>query len=735
MRETSGDSSSKEEFVEGTIKSVVFHNEENGWTVLHIEEPADFASYRGKETTVVGKCRAVWEGEDIRAKGSWVRDPVHGRQFKAETIECVAPKTIAGIERYLASGIIRGVGKVIAKRIVETFGVDTLHVLSHQSGRLREVPKLGATKIRQIRESWLSNEAMRENLIFGQSYGISIGKMSKIVHKFGQDAIAIIKADPYCLCREIWGIGFSTADRIALSVGIPPDSPLRARATIHYALRTEADETGNCWTFESDLLIKANELTSIAIETLAAALADEIEKGNIIAEAQEGGENMRRIYLRSIYRCEVLTAFHLRRLTRRASSFPKINTLVALKWWESQAGFELSEDQRTALCTCLDSKVSVITGGPGVGKTTIIKALVDIYRARKLNVQLCAPTGRASKRMMESVGATATTIHRLLKWNPRTNSFSFNVDNKCDGDVFIVDETSMIDIKLAADIFSALPDGATLVLVGDTDQLPSVGPGNVLSDVINSGVVPYTRLNRIFRQDSKGLIVRNAHNVNQGRAIETNNDINGDFFFVKANDPQQCLQRAIEFMTERIPRQFGFDAMRDIQVLTPMRRNGLGTDNLNIELQRVLNNSGDEVRRGGTIFRVGDRVMQLRNNYDKDVFNGDIGFVKAVSAEERSMIVEFDGEPVKYDAGELDELMLSYAMTIHKSQGSEYPAIVVLIHNQHYVMLQRNLLYTAITRGKKLVVLIGTPFAVEKAIANNTVKERRTTLAVRLRAK
>lgn len=716
------------ETVGGVIKSVVYRNEANGYTVLHVEPPSEFELARAREITIVGKTQAAWEGEEVSAKGRWVSDKVHGRQFKADEIVCVAPKSLVGIERYLASGLIKGIGKVLAKRIVAKFGEDTLHVLSHQSARLAEVPKLGFAKIEQIRKSWHANETMRENMIFGQTYGISVAKMTKIVRKYGPDAIAIIKGDPYQLCRDIWGIGFATADKIALSVGIPSDSPLRARATISYTLETEAEDGGHCWTFENDLLLHANELTGIPTEILSSALEDEIASSRVVALAPEEEGGVRKICLRHIYASERKVAKNVRRILAAPSPFRSIDPEKAIGWWQSKAGFNLAATQSLALKRCLENRFSIITGGPGVGKTTIVRALVEIYRARNLKVVLAAPTGRAAKRMTESVGADAQTIHRLLKWNPVTNRFTYDENERYEGDVFVFDETSMIDIKLAANLLAAIPDGASVVWVGDTDQLPSVGPGSVLGDFIASGAIASTKLDLIFRQDVSGLIVRNAHNVNEGLPLEVRPG-DSDFYFVRCEDAEMCVKRAIEFMTERIPRKFGLKPLEDIQVLTPMRRNLLGTENLNFELQKALNPKGDAIIRAGGAFRVGDRVMQLRNNYDKDVYNGDTGFVKAVDPEERRMIVSFDGRPVSYDAGDLDELVLAYATTIHKSQGSEYPAVVVIVHTQHYVMLQRNLLYTAITRGRKLVLVIGVPYAVDKAIQNNTVRERRTSLA------
>ena len=718
------------ETVEGTIRSVVFHNDVTGYTVLHVEIPSEFELARNPEITIVGKTQAVWEGEDVKAVGEWVTDKTHGRQFKADSLTCVAPRSLKGIERYLASGLNRGIGPVLAKRIVDTFGEETMNVLSHQSGRLSEVPKLGAAKIRQIRESWHANETMRENMIFGQTYGISVVKMTKIVRRYGPDAIAIIKADPYKLCRDIWGIGFATADKIALNVGIAKDSPLRARASISFTLETEAEDGGHCWTFENDLLMHANELTGIPVEVLSEALASEIAEGRVVVETPpEGGT--RRIYLKSLYFSERDVAERVDRILSTPRTVPAFDPEKAIAWWERRAGFELANKQREALSASLESKFSIITGGPGVGKTTIIRALVEIFGVKKLKVVLAAPTGRAAKRMTESVGAPAQTIHRMLKWNPVTNRFAFDRENRLEGDVFVFDETSMIDVRLAADLLAAIPDDATVVWVGDTDQLPSVGPGSVLGDLIASGAVPAVRLEFIFRQDSAGLIVRNAHHVNAGEPLEIRSG-ESDFYFMRCEDPSLSLQRAIEFMMTRIPRKFGMDPLQDVQVLTPMRKNVLGTDNLNIELQKALNPVGDSVNRGGTVFRVGDRVMQLRNNYDKDVYNGDVGFVKAVSPGDRSLVVNFDGRPVKYEPADLDELVLAYAMTIHKSQGSEYPAVIVLMHTQHYMMLQRNLLYTAITRGRKLVLLMGVPYAIDQAIKSNTVRERRTGLADRL---
>ena len=718
------------ETVDGTVKSVVFRNDETGFTILHVT-PVNDGGFRlaEREITVLGTCAAAWEGEDLHATGEWVNDPVRGRQFKAKSVECIPPKSAEGIRRYLASGLIHGIGPVLANRIVDKFGADTIDVLDHHSGRLREIPKVGPKKIESIIKGWREGKGTREGMISTQTYGIPASKASKIYRKYGPDSVAIIKRDPYRLCRDIWGIGFLTADRIALAVGLPKDSPLRARAAIVHTLRTEADESGHCWTSEPDLLLHAQELVGISVEVLAEALKAEIDEGRVVKEED-------RLYLRDLWAAERRVAAKLKDMLSTSPSFASIDPDKAVAWWEKKAGFTLAPAQLRAVRKSISSKVSIVTGGPGVGKTTIIRALVEIFAARtgahKINVQLGAPTGRAAKRMTESTGAPAQTLHRLLKYNPQTNEFTFNEEKPLPGDVFIFDETSMVDIRLMADLVAALPRRATLILVGDTDQLPSVGPGNVLHDLIRSGAIPTSQLTEIFRQDNSGLIVRNAHHVNAGEPFETRSGAS-DFYFIPQDDPAKALDYALDFMVTRIPRHFHMEPLQDVQVLTPMRRNLLGSENLNAAIQQRLNGTGPSIQRGGMCFRVGDRVMQLRNNYDKDVFNGDVGFVQGVQTADRSLVVLFDGKPVEYRAGDLDELTLAYATTIHKSQGSEYPAVIVLLHRQHFMMLQRNLLYTAITRGRKLVLVIGAAWAVKQAIETNTVRERRTTLAERVK--
>jgi len=711
--------------VSGTVESIVYRNDETGYTVCTVKT---HTGIRGREefTTIVGNCAAIWEGEELHAEGQWIRHPSHGRQFQADAITCITPTSAEGLRRYLASGLIKGIGPKFAQRIVDTFGEQTLEIIDKESGRLREVEGIGEGRRKLIKASWTEQRGVREIMIFLQSHGIGTAKASRIFRQYGTDAIAIVKRNPYRLCEDVWGIGFKTADGIALSVGIPHDSEVRARAGLIYTLQTEADDGGHCFTVDADLLLHAQELLDISVEILADALAKEFEKGTLVKE-----EN--RIYLRDLYRAETRTADKLRRLLEAPRTFTPIDADKAISWAESKMGIRLAPLQREALDNAIRSKVSIITGGPGVGKTTIIRALTEIFGARKLDIRLAAPTGRAAKRMSEATGHEAQTIHRLLKFNPNLRGFEFNIDNPMSGDCFILDETSMIDIRLMDQFLQALPACVTLILVGDTDQLPSVGPGNVLRDLIGSGAIPCCRLDTIYRQDTSGLIVRNAHHVNHGEALETREG-ESDFYFVETGEPEKIIARTVELMTQRIPHKFKFDPLTDVQVLTPMRKNLLGTENLNEVIQTALNPSGPSLVRGCTHFRVNDRVMQLRNNYDKEVFNGDIGFIKEVDDEDRALVVLFDGRPVRYAQGELDELVLAYACSIHKSQGSEYPAVIVLMHTQHYKLLQRNLLYTAITRGKRLVLVVGSSRAVGIAIRANQVRERRTTLKDRLHA-
>ncbi|MEI7945884.1 MAG: ATP-dependent RecD-like DNA helicase [bacterium] len=716
------------ETISGTVESIVYRNDETGYTVCTLKTVTRAAGSRLHEekVTVVGNCAAMWEGEELHAEGQWNRHPSHGRQFHAKSITCITPTSTEGMRRYLASGMIKGIGPKFAERIVEKFGENTLEVIDKQSARLREVDGIGESRCAMIKQSWIEQRGVRDIMIFLQSHGIGTAKAARIYRQYGGDAIAVVKRNPYRLCEDVWGIGFKTADAIALTVGIPHDSPIRACAGLIYTLKSEADEGGHCYAIDADLLLHAQELLDISVEILGTALIDQIEGGVLVRE-----EHL--IYLRDLYRAEARVSQKLKQLLATPRTFKPIDALKAIAWAEAKMGLQLAPLQREALANAINSKVSIITGGPGVGKTTIIRALTEIFGARQLDIRLAAPTGRASKRMSEATHREAQTIHRLLKFNPSLGRFEFDVDNPLDGDCFILDETSMIDIKLMDYFLAALPSNATLILVGDIDQLPSVGPGNVLRDLIASGIIPYCKLDTIFRQDKTGLIVRNAHHVNHGEPFETSESKDSDFYFIETGEPETIISRTVELMTQRIPGKFGMDPLQDVQVLTPMRKNLLGTENLNDVIQAALNPSGPSLLRGCTHYRKGDRVMQMRNNYDKDVFNGDIGFIKEVSEEDHYLVILFDGRPVRYEQSELDELVLAYACSIHKSQGSEYAAVIVLMHTQHYKLLQRNLLYTAITRGKKLVLVVGSSRAIGIAIRANQVRERRTTLSHRLR--
>jgi exodeoxyribonuclease V alpha subunit len=712
--------------IRGTVRRVIYYSEDSGYTVCGVIPKGKEGGADKDELTVVGVCPTIREGELLEAEGLWTRHRQHGRQFKASRIECHPPATIEGIRRYLSSGAIRGIGKATADRLVGHFGERTLTIIDKESRRLEEVPGIGAYRRELIKASWNEQKAVRDIMVFLQSHGVGTAHSMRIFRQYGNQAIAVVRHNPYRLCQEVWGIGFKTADRIAMSLGISPQSELRARAGLHYLLQTLTDE-GHCFSPADELLPAAEQLLEIPGEVLKPALDHGVASGTLVAERGH-------IYPVALYEAETGVAALLERLMRSRADSPAIVADKAVAWAEGRMALAFAPAQRTALCMALRHKVSIITGGPGVGKTTIVRALVDIFRARQLRVCLAAPTGRAAKRLEESTRLPAQTIHRLLKFNPRSLHFEHGADKALEGDVFILDEVSMVDIQLMAAFLRALPATATLVLVGDADQLPSVGAGNVLRDMIESGRIPLTQLETIFRQESQSWIVHNAHRVNSGLPFELpEGNRPSDFFFIESDTPDDVIAKLLELVTSRIPQRFHFDPLTDIQVLTPMRRNQLGCENLNVILQEALNPSGQGVKRFGRQYKPGDRVLQIRNNYDKDVFNGDVGQVEHVEVETQEVTVNFDGRRIAYALDELDELDLAYACSVHKSQGSEYPAVVLLMTTQHFKLLQRNLLYTAMTRGRKLVCLIGSRKAVGMAIRNNHVVFRRTALRDRLK--
>ncbi len=704
----------------GQVESVVFRSEDTGYTVCSVRVPG-----KDDPIVVVGNAAAVWVGETLEAEGKWVRHQRHGLQFQAEQLSCIPPTSRKGIERYLASGMIRGIRKVMAERLVEQFGDDTLHVIEKESKRLEEVEGIGPKRRQMIKESWVEQKAVRDIMIFLQGHGVGTAQSARIYRVYGNQAIKRITENPYRLCTDIWGIGFKTADSVAMSIGIPAHSEIRARAGLRFTLTTMMEE-GHCFCPVAELVLHAQSLLDIPTEVLNTALEHELGEGRLVND-----EN--RVYLAALHVAETGVAAKLATLIETPAPYPPIVVEKAVPWAEEQIGITFDPTQRDAIEMGLTEKVSLITGGPGVGKTTIIRALVEVYHRRKLNVLLAAPTGRAAKRMEEATGHEAKTIHRLLKFIPRSGTFEHDAANPLDTDVIILDEVSMIDIALMYHFLAALKDDCCLIYVGDTDQLPSVGPGNVLRDMIGSSVLPCVRLEHIFRQASGGLIVQNAHHVNQGEYIDApEKGEQSDFYFIEADDPDEIIKSLKHLVLDRIPNRFNFDPISQIQVLTPMRKNQLGADNLNLLLQEALNPRGRSVQRYGRNFRVGDRVMQVRNNYEKETYNGDIGLVTKIDEDEQTLAVDIDGRTVPYAYAELDELMHAYACTIHKSQGSEYPAVVLLLATQHFKLLQRNLLYTALTRGRELVCLVGSSKAVSMAIHNNEMRLRQTGLMQRL---
>jgi len=715
--------------LQGQLERITYRNEENHYTIakLKVKGQRDLV-------TIVGSLVSITPGEVLRLKGDWDSHPKYGAQFKVVSYETVTPATVKGIERYLGSGLIKGIGPVMAKRLVNKFGLETLEIIEKEIGRLKEVEGIGEKRIDMISAAWAEQKEVRDVMLFLQGHEVSSAYAAKIYRQYGKESIRVVKENPFRLADDIFGIGFLTADKIAGNLGIPKDSEMRAEAGILYVLRKLADEGHVYYPYE-DLINEAMKILEIDAVSITRAIGKiASEKRIVIEDKANSRPDGAAVYLSEYYAAEVGVAVSLRAVLAGAKSLISFDRDAAIKGVQEELKITLAEKQVQAVRESLDKKVMVITGGPGTGKTTIINTIIRIYRRAGQRVLLAAPTGRAAKRMSETTGFEAKTIHRLLEFSPKDKGFRKNEQDRLDADLIIIDEASMVDTVLMHNLSRAVRPETTLILVGDIDQLPSVGAGNVLKDIIDSGRIPTVRLNEIFRQAKESMIIINAHRINSGEFpyIPAEKEKLRDFYFVELEEPEKVLEMIVHMCRDRIPERFGFHPLDDIQVLTPMHRGVVGASSLNAALQKDLNASPEGLQRGGRIFKAGDKVMQIRNNYDKDVYNGDIGRIVSIDKEAQEVTVSYDARPVSYDFSDLDELVLAYAVSVHKSQGSEYPVVVMPLLTQHYLLLQRNLLYTAITRGKKLVVIIGTKKALGIAIRNNNQQLRYTRLKERL---
>ena len=719
--------------LEGTVERVVYSGGDGTFTVARLK-----VERGGDVVTVVGSLVGVPAGAVLRVSGRFETTQRFGDQFRVTRYTEVAPQTIEGLRRYLGSGLIKGIGPEFASRIVDRFGIETLEILDRDPGRISEVPGIGPSRARAIRTAWSAQREVRKVMVFLQGYGVSPAFAARIYKKYGAAAIARVREDPYRLAFDVWGIGFLSADKLAAALGVARDAPSRAEAGVRHVLDDE-DGNGHVYVPRPRLAQKAAALLDLPEDSAEAAIDRLAKTGDIALDASVVDDpRAPAVYEAGLYRAETALAAGMRKLLAAPAPRLEIDEPRALAWYEHEAGIALARQQAEAVKTALAAKVAVITGGPGVGKTTIVRGIVSILRRKGVAVALAAPTGRAAKRLADATGVPASTLHRLLEWRPAEASFARNAARPLEADVLIVDEASMVDVRLGADLVAALPPSARLVLVGDVDQLPSVGPGTVLADVIASGAVPVVRLTEIFRQAAQSLIVVNAHRIHDGDMPElggtgAERDFFRDFFFLEEDDPAKAAALIRDLVSTRLPRKYGLQP-HEIQVLSPMHRGELGAGNLNALLQEALTTGAQGVERGARNLRIGDKVMQVRNDYDKEVWNGDCGVIERIDTENEALTIRFDDRPVEYGYDELDTVALAYAATVHKSQGSEYAAVVIPIHTQHYVMLQRNLLYTAVTRGKRLVVLVGTRKALSLAVRNADVAARCSGLAARLRA-
>ncbi len=727
--------------IEGELTHIVYSSEETGFTVARIQRTGQV-----RPTTIVGSLTSLTPGVTLRLTGQWTQHKRFGRQFRVEAFSVATPATTESIQRYLGSGLIHGVGPAMAKRLVDRFGEETLEIIENEPHRLREVSGFGNRRIATIRAAWKAQGEIRQIMMFLQDHGISLSLATKIYKHYRERAIPLLQENPYRLASEVFGVGFKTADRIARAMGVEADSEKRAQAGILFVLQESVGEGHTFLPYEA-LLQRSRAILEIEDEEiLQKAVANLFTDKQIhMEDVNEGLEsfqaNQKAVYLPAFHTAEQGAAQYLSTFIKQPPPVPLFDPARAVKQAETRLDMTFAPEQRQAVERAMKERCLIITGGPGTGKTTLVRILVTLCRELGSRCLLAAPTGRAAKRLHEVTGEPARTLHRLLEFSFQKGGFVRNEKNPLEGDIVIVDETSMIDVVLFYHLVKALPPRGSLVLIGDVDQLPSVGPGRVLTDLIDSERIGVVRLSRIFRQAQESLIITNAHRILEGQGpLEGEKQKPGeddeplhDFYFIEEDDPEQVAERVRALCAERIPERFGFDPLEDIQVITPMHRGAAGAENLNALLQEKLNPAGTALQRGGTTYRENDKVMQIRNNYDKEVFNGDIGRIRSVNAEDNEVVVLFDEMAVQYEATDLDELVPAYAITVHKSQGNEYPAVVLPLMTQHYMLLQRNLLYTALTRGKKLVVVVGSRKAMRIAIHNTKTRQRFTRLRERLR--
>ncbi len=713
------------EKLQGSIERVTFHSEASGFCVLRVK-------VRGQRdlVTVVGSAATVTAGEYIECLGCWANDRQHGQQFKTISLKIVPPTTLDGIEKYLGSGMVKGIGPHFAKKLVKAFGEQVFDVIEQSPERLLDLPGIGKKRQERVTSAWAEQKVIREIMVFLQSHGVGTSRSVRIYKTYGEESIEKVRENPYRLALDIHGIGFKTADTLAQKLGIGPQSLLRAQAGVRHTLQ-EWSSDGHCAAIRDNLAEMAAKLLEIPPSIIQEAIGDELIEGNLFAE-QNGADEY--IFLTPLYRAEVGCASQLQRLNQGDPPWGTIDADKAIPWVEGQTGMSLSESQTAAVRLVLQHKVSVITGGPGVGKTTLVNSLLKILKAKRIQIGLCAPTGRAAKRLAESTGMESKTVHRLLEFDPTQFAFKHNDENPLELDCLVIDESSMMDVVLMNQLLKAIPTDAALLIVGDVDQLPSVGPGSVLADIIESGQIATVRLTEIFRQASTSKIITNAHRINQGQMpVVEKSEALTDFYCLYADTPEEIFAKLMQVVLERVPQRFQVHPVNDIQILTPMNRGGLGARSLNIELQARLNgHSEPKITRFGNTYAPGDKVIQRINNYDKEVFNGDIGVIKSIDVEDSLAKIQFDDREIDYEFSDLDEINLAYATSIHKSQGSEYPVVVIPMAMQHFMLLERNLLYTGVTRGKQLVVVIAQPKALAMAVKNRQAHRRITHLAARL---